>query len=336
MNKKIKTGVLSFGMSGSLFHCPFLNIHDGFELHSIVERTKKNAAIEYPNIISFDSVDAMLACDEVDLVVLNTPSPTHFEFALKALKAKKHVLVEKPFTATAQEAILLFEEAKKNKCKLFPFQNRRFDSDFLSVKKVVNSGVLGDLIEVHFRYDRYNIAISDNKAKETAAPASGVLYNLGPHVIDAAIDLFGIPEKWSKVKNKIRPNTEIDDFGSFHLQYKNGLQVFLTVSLLVADAQKSFVLHGKKGSFVKDRTDVQEEQLKTKMSPDSIGFGIEPEGLEGVLTTFQNGEKKTEKLKSEASNYLKFFDAVADAIRNDNEFIVSQEQIIKQIEILED
>ena len=336
MKKKIKTGVLSFGMSGSLFHCPFLNIHDDFELHSIVERTKKNAAIEYPNIVSFDSVDEMLACDEVELVVVNTPSPTHFEFVLKALKAKKDVLVEKPFTATTQEAILLFEEAKKNKCKLFPFQNRRFDSDFLSVKKVVNSGVLGDLIEVHFRYDRYNIAISENKAKETAAPASGVLYNLGPHIIDAAIDLFGIPEKWSKVKNKIRLNTEIDDYGSFHLHYKNGLQVFLTVSLLVADAQKSFVLHGKKGSFVKDRTDVQEEQLKTKMSPDTIGFGIEPDGLEGVLTTIQNGEKKTEKIKAEASNYLKFFDAVAEAIINDNEFIVSQEQIIKQIEILED
>jgi len=198
----------------------------------------------------------------------------------------------------------------------------------------VNSGALGDLIEVHFRYDRYNIAISDNKVKETASPASGVLYNLGPHVIDAAIDLFGVPEKWSKVKKKIRPNTEIDDYGSFHLQYKNGLQVFLTVSLLVADPQKSFVLHGKNGSFVKDRTDVQEEQLKTKMSPDTIGFGIESEGLEGVLTIVENGEKKIEKLKAEASNYLKFFDAVA--IRNDNEFIVSQEQIIKQIEILED
>lgn len=133
------------------------------------------------------------------------------------------MLVEKPFTATTQEAIMLFEEAQKNKCKWVPFQNRRFDSDFLSVKKVVNSGVLGDLIEIHFRYDRYNIAISDNKVKESVAPASGVLYNLGPHVIDAAIDLFGLPDKWSKVKNKIRPHTEIDDFGFFHLQYKNGL-----------------------------------------------------------------------------------------------------------------
>ena len=336
MKKKIKTGVLSFGMSGTLFHCPFLDAHEDFELHSIVERTKKNAVVAYSNIVSFDSVDDMLACDEIELVVVNTPSPTHFEFAMKALKAKKHVLVEKPFTATKAEAILLFEEARKNNCKIFPFQNRRFDSDFLSVKKVVNSGVLGDLIEVHFRYDRYNIEISDNKLKETATPASGVLYNLGPHVIDAAIDLFGIPEKWSKVKNKIRPNTEVDDYGSFHLQYKNGLQVFLTVSLLVADAQKSFVIHGKKGSFVKDRTDVQEEQLKLKMNPRTQGFGIEPEGAEGIITIVQNGEKKTEIVKAEPSNYLRYFDAVSNSIRNEEAFIVSQEQIIKQIEILED
>lgn len=336
MEKKIKTGVLSYGMSGTLFHCPFLSLHDGFELSGIVERTKKKANIDYPTIKSYDAVDEMLNDAELELIVINTPSSTHFEFAMKALKAGKHILVEKPFTATSSEAKELFIEAKKNNCHVFPFQNRRFDSDFLSVKKVVNSGVLGDLIEVHFRYDRYNINISDNIIKESLALGSGVLYNLGPHVIDAAIDLFGLPDKWSKVKMKNRPNTKIDDYGSFHLQYENGLQVFLTVSLLVADAQKSFVIHGKKGSFVKDRSDIQEEQLKKGMLPNEKGFGIEVPNTEGILTTIENAVVKKEKIASDPSNYMRLFDAVYDSIRNNKAYVVSEEQIIKQIEILED
>lgn len=265
MEKKIKTGVLSYGMSGTLFHCPFLNLHEGFSLSAIVERTNKNAASDYSNLMSYDSVEEMLADKELELIVINTPSPTHFEFAMQALQAGKHILVEKPFTATSKEAKLLFEEAKKYNCLIFPYQNRRYDSDYLSVKKVVESKVLGDLLEVHFRYDRYKINISDNILKETPAPGTGILYNLGPHVIDAALSLFGMPSKFSKVKLGNRPDTKIDDYASIHLQYDSGLQVFLTMSLLVADAQKSFVLHGTNGSFVKDRVDIQEEQLKRGM-----------------------------------------------------------------------
>tara|TARA_B100000809_G_scaffold252838_1_gene288011 strand:+ start:4102 stop:5112 length:1011 start_codon:yes stop_codon:yes gene_type:complete len=336
MEKKIKTGVLSYGMSGTLFHCPFLSLHDGFELSGIVERTKKKASLAYSQIKSYNSVDEMLNDAELELIVVNTPSPTHFEFAMKALNAGKHVLVEKPFTTTSSEAKELFIEAKKKNCHVFPFQNRRFDSDFLSMKKIVNSGVLGDLIEAHFRFDRYKIDISDNVVKESLAPGSGVLYNLGPHIIDAAIDLFGLPNKYLKIKMRNRPNTKIDDFGSFHLQYENGLQVFLTVSLLVADIQKSFVLHGKKGSFVKDRTDIQEEQLKKGMLPNETGFGVELPNSEGILTTITNRIVTKEKIIAEPSNYMRLFDAVYHTIRNSKPYLVSEEQIVKQIEILED
>lgn len=336
MRNSIKTGVLSYGMSGSLFHCPFLNLHEGFELLGVVERSVKKAQQVYATIKSYDTVEAVFEDKDIELIVINTPSCTHFEFALKAIQSKKHVLVEKPFTVTSDEARTLYDEAEKQQVKIMPFQNRRYDSDFLSVKEVVESDRLGNLIEAHIRYDRYNLNISDNRYKEAALPGNGLLYNLGPHVIDAAIALFGMPDKWTKFKKVNRPNSRIDDFATVQLQYKNGLQVFLTVSLLVADAQKAFVLHGTKGSYVKNRCDAQEKQLKKGMLPSDPRFGLEQIGNEGILTTIENSEVKTEKITAEKSNYIQVFEDVFQSIRNEKRYPITKEQILKQIEILED
>jgi predicted dehydrogenase len=335
MNRVIKTGVLSYGMSGRLFHCPFLNLHTGFELSAIVERTTKKANKVYPDVKSYDTIDAILSDSEIELIVINTPSSTHFEFALKALKAGKHLLVEKPFTVTSSEAKTLFLEAKKQNCHLLPFQNRRYDSDFLSVKEVVESGKLDDLIEVHFRYDRYIYDISSNPTKEAGIPGNGILYNLGPHLIDAAITLFGQPIKWYKVTQRNRPNSQVDDYAHVHLEYENGLQVFITASLLVANAVPAFVLHGTKGSYVKKRCDVQESQLQSGILPDNPIYGIEMSNQEGILTTVENGTARKEKIYSKKASYLNVFEAVFQTIRNGKPFPVSESQIIQQIEILE-
>ncbi|WP_139957082.1 Gfo/Idh/MocA family oxidoreductase [Flavicella sediminum] len=332
----IKTGVLSYGMSGSLFHCPFLNLHPEFELTAIVERSSKKAQAVYPTLKSYASVDEILGDSEIELVVVNTPSPTHFEFALKAVQAGKHVLVEKPFCVTSEQAKIIFLEAKKQNCLVMPFQNRRYDSDFLSVKKVVESGKLGTLIEAHFRYDRYNFEISDHKTKEANVPGNDLLYNLGAHVVDAAIALFGIPVKWRKVKKCNRPNSKIADYAYVHMEFANGLQVFTTVSLLVADEQPGFILHGTKGSYVKKRCDVQERQLKLGMSPNEERFGKETLGMEGVLTTVEKGVVKKEKIISEPSNYLHVFEDVFQCIRNKKAYAVTEEQVVRQLEILED
>lgn len=336
MEKVIKTGVLSFGMSGSLFHCPFLNLHSGFELTAVVERNAKKAQVIYPNVKSYDSVDAILKDSEIELIVINTPSSTHFEFAMKALNAGKHLLVEKPFTVTSAEATTLFLEAKKQNCYVMPFQNRRYDSDFLSVKHIVESGKLGDLLEVHFRYDRYIYDISNNSSKEAGIPGNGILYNLGPHLIDAAIALFGPPLKWLKVTKENRPSTQVDDYAHVHLQYENRLQVFITASLLVADALPAFVLHGTKGSYIKNRCDIQEDQLKTGIKPDHPIYGLEQPNQEGVLTTVLNGIARKEKISSKKSSYLNVFEAIYETIRKDKSFPVSESQVVKQLEILED
>lgn len=336
MRKTIKTGILSFGMSGSLFHAPFINEHSGFELTGIVERTKKKAHLNYPDIKSYNSVDELMSDDGIELVVINTPNPTHFEFALKAIQAKKHVLVEKPFTITSDQAKTLFKEAKKMECCILPYQNRRYDSDYLSVKKVLESGDLGKLVEAHLRYDRYQYDIGSSIYKETKLPGSGLLYNLGPHLLDAAIALFGMPLNWTKTVELHRPNTQVDDYAQIHLFYPKGLQVFITASLLVVEPQPSFVLNGTKGSFMKHRSDIQENQLKVGMSPMDPVFGIEDEDKKGVLTTVESDGKKTQvELSADKSSYLNVFNDVYQTIVNDEPYPVTEQHILKQLEILE-
>ncbi|NJB35095.1 Gfo/Idh/MocA family oxidoreductase [Croceivirga sp. JEA036] len=336
MNNTIKTGIAAFGMSGSLFHAPFLRCHPQFEFSAVVERSKKKVHLDYENVKSYNSFDALLSDESIELVVVNTPNETHFEFALKAIKANKHVLIDKPFTTTAAEAKQLFKEAKKKGVFLLPYQNRRYDSDFLSVKEVVESGKLGNLVEVHFRYDRFRTAIVENSWKEDPAPGNGVIYNLGAHPIDGIISLFGIPLKWSKHSSSVRPNSQVNDYEHVHLLYPNNLRVFVTISLLVADPQPAFVLNGTMGTFKKHRTDVQENQLNEGMKPDNELFGVELPESEGILTTIDsNGLKKQEKIAAQKANYMNVFEDVYQTLRMGKGYPVTEEQIIAQLEILE-
>lgn len=334
--KTIKTGVLSFGMSGKLFHAPFLEVHSGFKLTAVVERTTKKAKEIYPNIKSYDSVEALLADSEIELVVVNTPNFTHFEFAFKALKANKHVLVEKPFCVSTTEAKELFALAKERGLHILPYQNRRYDSDFLSVKNVLESGRLGSLVEAHFRYDRYRYTIGPKVGKETPVPGSGLMYDLGPHLLDAAIALFGYPREWTKNTGQFRPNTQVDDYAHIHLLYPEGFQVFITMSMLVVEPQASFVLHGTKGSYIKQRTDIQETQLLDGMAPNHPSFGVEGADKNGMLFTLdEKGVKKLEETAPIKSTYLHLFDAVYKTIVEKIPYPVSQDDIMQQLAILE-
>ncbi|WP_343329708.1 Gfo/Idh/MocA family oxidoreductase [Polaribacter staleyi] len=335
-NNVIKTGILSFGMSGQIFHAPFLDEHQNFELSAVVERSKKKAHLIYSDIKSYDTIDEILADSEIELIIVNTPNPTHFEFALKALKAKKHVLLEKPFTVNSSEAKQLFTAAKKYNCSVLAYQNRRYDSDFLSVKNVLESNKLGKLVEFHLRYDRYKYVIGEKVTKETPVPGSGLSYDLGPHLLDAAISLFGTPLEWKKSLGKFRPNTQVDDYAHFHLLYPEGMQVFITTSLLVSEPQPAFILHGTKGSYIKQRADVQEQQLQEGMKPSNPLFGIESTNTPGILTYFNDeGVKKHENITSKKSSYKQVFDDVYGTIRDGKTYPVTENQIIQQLEILE-
>jgi len=336
MNKPIKTGLLSFGTSGKIFHAPFLKAHEGFELTAVVERSVKKAQQFYPGIKSYGTVEELLADPNIELVVVNTPNSTHFEYTLKAIQANKHVLLEKVFTTNAEQARKLFEEAGKRNLHLLPYQNRRFDTDFASVKEVIESGKLGRLVEMHVRFDRFRDYIGAKAAKETPVPGSGLLYDLGPHLLDQVLFLFGKPQQWTKSLGHFREHTQVDDYANIHLSYADEKQVYVTTSYLVVDAQPAFVIHGTKGSYIKHRADVQEKQLMDGVSPLDPSFGSEEAGMEGILSTVAaDGSIRQEKVSQSRTSYMKTFDLVYRTIRENNCYYVSEEQIIQQLKILE-
>ncbi|MGF1925448.1 MAG: Gfo/Idh/MocA family protein, partial [Bacteroidia bacterium] len=304
MSTKITTGLLAFGMSGKVFHAPFIEAHPGFHLHGITERNRKVAVLDYPSIISYDSIDELIADDEIDLVIINTPNFTHYEYAKQALLAGKHILVEKPFTAASTQAKELFALAKSVGKKALVYQNRRYDSGYNAVKKVIDSGYLGRLVEVHFRYDRYRNEISPKFFKEEPYEASGLMYDLGPHLVDQAISLFGKPDKFQKTLAKHRAKTQVDDYFMIHLSYPNDLNVFLTASMLVAEIKDAFVVNGMMGSFSKNHADVQEAQLLKSMKPTAEVYGIEDPADAGRLTVVEpDGGRTTSIVPSEKGDY---------------------------------
>lgn len=334
--KSIVTGILSYGMSGRVFHAPFIHQKSRFELRAVVERHEKRAQQRYPNVVSYDSVDELLSDDKIELVIVNTPNDTHVDYATKALKAGKHILVEKPFAPSAEDARKIFELGKEVGRHVMVFQNRRWDSDFKLLKRVVERETLGELIEMHVRFDRYRMEKSPKIFKELKIPGSGVLYDLGPHLLDQVISLFGKPARSLKIVATHRPGSEVDDFSTLVLSYPKGFTVFIHASLLVANPLPAYVLHGVKGSFQKVRADVQEDQLQGGMSPKDPQYGIEPAGKEGLITLVKpNGDREMRYREALKGDYNDLFNAVFAQIRKNEPFPVKPEEILWQMEILE-
>lgn len=336
MQKPIVTALLSYGMSGKLFHAPFVHAHPGFDFKGVLEHNTKKVHADYPSIKSYDKLEEILDDPEIELVIVNTPSNTHVDYSRKALLAGKDILVEKPFAPTVKEAQEIFDLGRKLGRKVMVYQNRRFSSDFSVTRDTINSGVLGDIIEVHLRYDRYRAEIGPKVFKETPLPAAGIVYDLAAHLLDQTICIFGQPSSFRKTIGVYRKNSQVDDYGHIHLTYPKQVNVFITTSLLVADPQPGIIIHGTKGSFVKAFCDKQEEQLMAGMKPGDAGFGEEDPGKEGRLTLINDlGQKTVELVPSIKGRYMDLFEAVIQTIRNGSEFPIKESEILTQIEILE-
>jgi predicted dehydrogenase len=331
--KKIKTALLSYGMSGKVFHAPFLTSLPGFELIGAWERSKKLIQQDFSKAISYSSFESLLE-DDIDLVIVNTPIETHFEYAKQALLAGKHTLVEKSFTTTVLEAEELNEIAKSKNLKLAVFHNRRWDSDFKTVKDVYSQGILGDLVEAEFHFDRYSPNLSLKSHKETLGPGAGILKDLGAHLIDQALHLFGFPEAVFADIRITRENSLVDDFVDLLLFYST-FRVRLKASFFVREPIPSFILHGKKGSFLKPRGDIQEEELKLKKLPDLINWGQEPKALEGLLHTEIDEKIVYQKVPTLKGNYSHFFIDLYDSIIHNKQVPVTAEDGIRVIKIME-
>ncbi len=329
----INVGIIGYGLSGRYLQAPFFEANPDFALNAIVTNSFNPKEL-YPNVKVYSSADELINNPEIDLISICSPSDTHFEFAKKVLLAGKHCLVEKPFTSTKAEAEELFTLAKKVGKVITVFQNRRFDSDFLTVKKVVDSGLLGDLVCYDVHFDRYKPVLNPKKWKETVQAGNGILYDLGSHILDQSIVLFGKPISVAGEKFTQREGSDIDDAFDIRLNYGK-LKVKLSASLLVKKQGPRYTIHGTKGTFTKYGIDVQEDHSKEGMLPNHSLFGVESEKEYGLLTYEKDGKDCSERIETEKGNWNGYFENLADAINEKVEIEVKDFQILEQIGILE-
>lgn len=336
-NKKpIVTGLASFGMSGALFHAPFISIVPDFDLRYIVERTKNLSSEKYPNVRIFRSFDELISVPELELVVVNTPDVTHYEYSKMALLAGKHVVVEKPFVFKVEEGEELIRLAAEKSALLCVYQSRRWDGDFLTIRKIVESGTLGRIVEFSSAYQRYRNYIQKETWKEVADNRVGITYNLGSHMVDQAVVLFGMPEAVYADIDKLREGAQVDDYYHIQLIYPSKLKVSLRASYLVMEDTPRYYIHGTEGSFVKYGIDPQEECLKIgALSPFDISWGKEAETNWGILHSTANNTPYRGKMETIRGNYALFYNEIADALRNGLTPSTAASNVIGVIRILE-
>lgn len=330
----IRTALLSFGMSGKVFHAPFIHIHNGFQLAGAWERSKKLIGEIYPDTISYPTMEALLADESIQLVVVNTPNYTHYEYAKAALLAGKDVIVEKAFTTTVTEAMELKQLAEKTGRKISVFQSRRWDSDFKTVRNIVRSNVLGEIVEAALRFDRFRPVLSAKLHKETALPGAGLLNDLGPHLADQALCLFGMPQAVYADVRITREHSIVDDWFEISLHYPKS-RVNLKAGFFSREPLPAFVIHGTRGSFIKNRGDVQENDLLVGMQPNTGNWGTEPDSESGYLFTDKDGTIHKEKIITEQGNYYYYYDEVYRAITHNTAMPVTCDDGINVMTILE-
>lgn len=315
MEKIINVGIVGFGMSAQVFHAPFLNILPGYKLRAFVERRGNLSAEKYPGTITYRSFDEMLQDNAIDLVVVTTPNETHFPYSMQALKAGKHVVLEKPFTNTTEEARQLLEAAAQSEGVLSVYQNRRYVSDFRTIVSLLQQHALGDVHEYECHFDRYRPDPKPNAWREAPTPGSGILYDLGSHLIDQALCLFGLPQYITADIKMQRPHAQTDDYFDLRLDY-GYTKAILKASMLVREMGPRYMIQGTLGSYIKSGDDPQEALLKAGAVPNTADWGKEPVGMEGLLHTEINGEVVRKKLPSFAGNFGDYYRHLYDSIVN--------------------
>lgn len=335
MTKPVNTALLSYGMSGEVFHAPLLMAHSGFALSSVVQRKSVSANLHYPSIKVVRTVEEVFQDSSIELVIVNTPNETHFPFAMKALEAGKHVVVEKPFTVTVKEADELINLSKKKNKILTAFQNRRWDGDFLTLKKVIEENMVGTIVEFEAHYDRFRNYIEPNTWKEEEGIGKGILYNLGSHMLDQVLDLFGMPDEVDARVGTQRPGGKVDDFYDIRIQYKK-FHVIVKSSYLVREQGPRYILHGTEGSFITSSgIDPQEQALKEKKIPGSVGWGMLDKESWGKLNSTINGLHVDGKIETIPGNYMGFYNNLYEVIREDKPLAVKPEQARDVIILIE-
>jgi len=310
MSESLNVGIVGYGFATKTFHAPLISSVPGLTLKAISSSDPAKVKADWPEVETESGPEALFARPDIDWVVIPTPNTTHFPLASAALAAGKHVVVDKPFTVTADEARRLQAQAEAAGRVLSVFHNRRWDSDFLTLKQVFASGELGRIVHFESHFDRYRPEVR-SRWREQALPGSGLWYDLGSHLLDQTLQLFGLPESITLDLALQRDNVQTDDFFHAVLRYGQS-RVILHASALVPVPAARFTVHGSLGSFIKYGLDPQEDALKTGKHPPAPDWGDAPEPA--TLTVWKAGASHSRELPCLPGDYPAYYAGVRDAI----------------------
>jgi scyllo-inositol 2-dehydrogenase (NADP+) len=330
----IGVGLVGFGVSGRFFHAPFLEAVAGLHLAAIVQRTGDSARDVCPHVPVVRSLDELLDIEEVRIVVVATPNASHGTIATRCLRAGRDVVVDKPFAPSAAEAAQISTVAAEHGRLLTVFHNRRWDGDFLTVRRLLADGACGRPVRFESRFDRFRPQPRAGAWRERAEPGSGVLFDLGPHLVDQALVLFGMPDAITGHVEIERDGVTADDSFDVTLHYPR-MRVVLGATMLAAAPGPRFVVHGTGGSFVKEGVDPQEAALRSGEVPGPAGWGEETEGRWGVLTRSSDDGLAHEAVRTLPGDYRRYYENVRDAVRGVAALAVTPEDATRVVRLLE-
>lgn len=313
MKTEINIALASYGMSGRVFHAPLIDQNERLILYSVLERTPKDSKKRYKEVVLYNDYTKMLQDEAIDAVVINTPDALHFEMSKQAIEYGKHVIVEKPFTVDVRQAEQLKELSEEKNVKIFVFHNRRWDADFLTLKKLVANGKLGEIAMAELNYFRFRPHIKAEHWREKGDMGYEIMYNLGSHLIDQALALFGWPDQILADIEAQRQGGSADDYMMLILKYGKK-RVILRAGYVMLGKVIKMQVFGTRGSWIKYGEDIQESQLADGMAPTDIHYGIENNELNGCFYEVTEKGSIGETLTSEQGWYPAFYEGVADEL----------------------
>lgn len=330
--REINVGLVGYGFSGAVFHAPIINRVQGLRLSKVVSTNAEKVTQDNPHAAVVDNVNDLFNDPSIDLVVISSPNTTHFPFAFEALQAGKHVVIEKPFVNVVSEGEVLLHLAKEKNLLLSVYHNRRWDGDFLTVQRLIESGDLGEIHTFESHFDRF-VPVVSNNWREKDQPGSGTLFDLGSHLIDQALVLFGTPQTIFADIGTQRNSAEADDYFHLLLKYEK-TRVILHSSMLMKQQGPRFQVHGTKGSFVKYGYDSQEDLLIKGVKPGDTAWGMEEPEHYGVLT-IEDRLSSERIIETETGCYECFYKGIAESIHSGQPAPVRAEEATNTIRIIE-
>lgn len=331
MSDKLRVGLIGYGFASKTFHAPLIAGTPDVELAAISSSDASKVHADWPSVQVVSDPQALLDDLTLQLIVIPTPNDTHFPLAKAALNAGKHVVVDKPFTVTLSQARELDALAKAKGLLLSVFHNRRWDSDFLTLKSLLNDGTLGEVRYFESHFDRFRPEVRQ-RWREMKGAGSGIWFDLGPHVLDQALQLFGTPVAINVDMAELRPGAQTTDYFHAVLTYPTR-RVVLHASMLVAAESARFVVHGTRGSYVKYGLDPQEDRLKAGERPPQEDWGYDMRN--GTLTLAEGDVMVEKELLTLPGNYPAYYAGIRDAIAGTGANPVQAEEAIQVMELIE-